>query len=78
MNSLLFYKNIGGIFYKFNVCTFGMLLIEILERKSICTTLKSNVIYDRYDRGENVDMGVCMEDNHGGKKKIGVLNLNFP
>ncbi|KAL6311369.1 hypothetical protein AAG906_022960 [Vitis piasezkii] len=61
----LFYKNIGGVSFKADVYSFGMLLLEMVgKRKNVNAFAEHSSqiyfpswIYDRYDQGEDMEMG---------------------
>ena len=71
----LFYKNIGGVSYKADVYSFGMLLMEIVgKRRHICVHEEDisemyfpSWIYDKIKQGEEIEIGDAEEDD---KKKI--------
>jgi serine/threonine protein kinase len=75
----LFYKNIGGVSYKADVYSFGMLLMEMASRRK---NLKSNVehssqiyfpfwIYDQLEKEEEIEIeNVAEEDMKIVKKMI--------
>ena len=72
----LFYKNIGGVSYKADVYSFGMLLMEMVGKRKNVNALAEHSsqiyfpswIYDRYGQGEDMEMGDATEDEK--KKKI--------
>ncbi|GKV25676.1 hypothetical protein SLEP1_g35076 [Rubroshorea leprosula] len=61
----LFYKNIGGISYKADVYSFGMLLMEMVGRRKNLNAFvdQSSQIYfpkwicERFDQGEDIELG---------------------
>ncbi|XP_022733693.1 rust resistance kinase Lr10-like isoform X2 [Durio zibethinus] len=61
----LVYKNIGGISYKADVYSFGMLLMEMIGRRRNLNAFADHSsqiyfpswIYDRLDRGEDIELG---------------------
>ncbi|XVF18516.1 hypothetical protein REPUB_Repub11eG0028700 [Reevesia pubescens] len=61
----LFYKNIGGISYKVDVYSFGMMLMEIVGRRKNLNAFAEHSsqiyfpswIYDQFDKGENIELG---------------------
>nr|XP_015878474.2 rust resistance kinase Lr10-like [Ziziphus jujuba var. spinosa] len=65
----LFYKNIGGISYKADVYSFGMMLMEIVGRRknlNAFTEHSSKIyypswIYDRMNQGHNLELEVDTE-----------------
>ncbi|KAJ9679772.1 hypothetical protein PVL29_021627 [Vitis rotundifolia] len=79
----LFYKNIGGASYKADVYSFGILLMEMVGRRK---NVNSNAthsneiyfpswIYDRYDQGDNIDLGDAIEDEKKLVKKMVIVEL---
>eukprot|EP00261_Vitis_vinifera_P017103 XP_010646614.1 PREDICTED: rust resistance kinase Lr10-like [Vitis vinifera] len=78
----LFYKNIGGVSYKADVYSFGMLLMEMVgKRKHATTCLEPSQIYfpswiyDRIDQGEDMEIGDATEDEHKYIRKIVIVAL---
>ena len=79
----LFYKNIGGVSYKADVYSFGMLLLEMVgKRKNVNANANHSSqiyfpswIYDRYDQGENIDIGDAIEDEKNLVRKMVVVAL---
>ncbi|KAL0009575.1 hypothetical protein SO802_011077 [Lithocarpus litseifolius] len=69
----LFYKNIGGISYKADVYSFGMLLMEMVgRRKNLNASVEHSSqiyfpswIYDKLDQGEDLEV---LSDTEGEKK----------
>ena len=61
----LFHKNIGGVSYKADIYSFGMLLLEIVGRRKNVNAFAEHSsqiyfpswIYDRYDQGEDMEIG---------------------
>ncbi|KAH1084047.1 hypothetical protein J1N35_023808 [Gossypium stocksii] len=74
----LIYKNLGGISYKADVYTFGMLLMEIVGRRKNMNALVEQTsqtyfpswIYDRYHRGEDIDLEDVTDDEKIIVKKM--------
>ncbi|KAK9147292.1 hypothetical protein Scep_006049 [Stephania cephalantha] len=70
----LFYKKLGGVSYKVDVYSFGMLLMEMVGRRKNVNPFAENSsqiyfpawIYDRFNQGEEMDIG----DAGQGEKKI--------
>ncbi|KAF8008405.1 hypothetical protein BT93_K2171 [Corymbia citriodora subsp. variegata] len=73
-----FYKNIGGISYKADVYSFGMLLMEMASRRK---NIDANVahssqiyfplwVYDQVNEGESIDMKEVVEEERKVIKKI--------
>ncbi|KAL1146000.1 hypothetical protein V6Z11_A11G339600 [Gossypium hirsutum] len=74
----LIYKNLGGISYKADVYSFGMLLMEIVGRRKnmnafveqTSQTYFPSWIYDRYHRGEDIDLEDVIDDEKIIVKKM--------
>ncbi|XP_052887070.1 PR5-like receptor kinase isoform X3 [Gossypium arboreum] len=74
----LFYKSIGGISYKADVYSFGMMLIEIVgKRKNLNASAEhpSQVyfptwIYDRLQQGENIELEDMTESENSIMRKM--------
>ncbi|MBA0716605.1 hypothetical protein Golax_015425 [Gossypium laxum] len=74
----LIYKNLGGISYKADVYSFGMLLMEIVGRRKNMNALVEQTsqtyfpswIYDRYHRGEDIDLEDVTDDEKIIVKKM--------
>ncbi|KAJ9679789.1 hypothetical protein PVL29_021639 [Vitis rotundifolia] len=79
----LFYKNIGGVSYKADVYSFGMLLMEMVGRRKNLNALAEHSsqiyfpswIYDRYGQGEDMEMGDATEDEKKLVKKLVIVAL---
>ena len=79
----LFYKNIGGVSYKADVYSFGMLLMEMVRRRKnvIANTEHSSKIhfpswvYDRCHQGNNIDLGDATEDEKKLVRKMVMVAL---
>ncbi|KAL6311378.1 hypothetical protein AAG906_022969 [Vitis piasezkii] len=79
----LFYKNIGGVSYKADVYSFGMLLMEMVGRRknvNANAAFSSQIyfpswIYDRYDQGDNIDLGDATEDEKKLVRKMVIVAL---
>ena len=79
----LFYKNIGGVSYKADVYSFGMLLLEMAgKRKNVNAFAEHSSqiyfpswIYDQYDRGEDMEMGDATEDEKKFVRKMVIVVL---
>ncbi|KAJ9672701.1 hypothetical protein PVL29_026069 [Vitis rotundifolia] len=78
-----FYKNIGGVSFKADVYSFGMLLLEMVgKRKNVNAFAKHSSqiyfpswIYDRYDQGEDMEMGDATEDEKKYVRKMVIVAL---
>uniref|UniRef100_A0A2N9F4V5 Protein kinase domain-containing protein n=1 Tax=Fagus sylvatica TaxID=28930 RepID=A0A2N9F4V5_FAGSY len=74
----LFYKNIGGISYKADVYSFGMLLMEMVgRRKNVNTSVEQSSqiyfpswIYDKLDQGEDLEVLNAIEGEKKTLKKM--------
>nr|POE66396.1 rust resistance kinase lr10 [Quercus suber] len=74
----LFYKNIGGISYKADVYSFGMLLMEMVgRRKNLNASVEHSSqiyfpswIYDKLDQGENLELLNGTEGENKTLKKM--------
>ncbi|XP_059599319.1 rust resistance kinase Lr10-like [Vitis vinifera] len=79
----LFYKNIGGVSFKADVYSFGMLLLEMVgKRKNVNAFAEHSSqiyfpswIYDRYDQGEDMEMGDATEDEKKYVRKMVIVAL---
>ena len=79
----LFYKNIGGVSYKADVYSFGMLLMEMVGRRknvNANTEHSSKIyfpswVYDRCYQGENIDLGDATEDEKKLVRKMVIVAL---
>ncbi|RVW87483.1 Rust resistance kinase Lr10 [Vitis vinifera] len=79
----LFYKNIGGVSFKADVYSFGMLLLEMVgKRKNVNAFAEHSSqiyfpswIYDRYDQGEDMEMGDATEDEKKYARKMVIVAL---
>ncbi|KAK9004754.1 hypothetical protein V6N11_042211 [Hibiscus sabdariffa] len=66
----LVYKNLGGISYKADVYSFGMLLMEMVGRRKNVNGFADHTsqvyfpswIYDRLDQGEDMELGDVSDD----------------
>ncbi|KAI8022292.1 Rust resistance kinase Lr10 [Camellia lanceoleosa] len=76
----LFYKNIGGISYKADVYSFGMLLMEMTSRKRNLTNHTSEIyfpswIYVQFKEGRDIEMGETNEEEGMMVKKMIIVAL---
>ncbi|BFG21140.1 hypothetical protein CerSpe_074140 [Prunus speciosa] len=76
----LFYKNIGGISYKADVYSFGMLLMEMASRRKNWSTMVEHSnqyfplwAYDQYNKGNDLEMRDVNEEEKKIIKKM-VIN----
>ncbi|XP_056160243.1 rust resistance kinase Lr10-like [Syzygium oleosum] len=83
MAPVLFYKNIGGISYKANVYSFGMLLMEMAGRRKNTNANAEHSsqiyfplwIYDQVIEGASVEMEEVVEEERKVIKKMIVVAL---
>ncbi|KAF3455237.1 hypothetical protein FNV43_RR05685 [Rhamnella rubrinervis] len=79
----LFYKNIGGVSYKADVYSFGMLLMEMASRRK---NLNADVehssqlyfpswVYDQLRQGKKIDMGDATEEESKMIRKMLIVAL---
>ncbi|GKV48554.1 hypothetical protein SLEP1_g55355 [Rubroshorea leprosula] len=81
--SELFYKNIGGVSYKADVYSFGMLLMEMVGKRRNFKEFvdqSSEVyfptwIYDQFDRGKDIDLGDVTNVEKNIVKKMVIVAL---
>ncbi|KAB2043728.1 hypothetical protein ES319_D01G038400v1 [Gossypium barbadense] len=74
----LVYKNLGGISYKADVYSFGMLLMEMVGRRKNLNAFVDRTsqiyfpswIYDRLDQGEDMELGDVSDDEKVLVKKM--------
>ncbi|GMJ05339.1 hypothetical protein HRI_004203100 [Hibiscus trionum] len=74
----LFYKNIGGVSYKADVYSFGMMLMEIVGRRRNMNTYADHSsqtyfpswIYDQFELGENIELGNMTENENKVVRKM--------
>ncbi|KAL1118492.1 hypothetical protein V6Z11_D01G038500 [Gossypium hirsutum] len=67
----LVYKNLGGISYKADVYSFGMLVLEMVGRRKNLNAFANHTsqiyfpswIYDRLDQGEDMELGDDISDD---------------
>ena len=79
----LFYKNIGDVSFKANVYSFGMLLLEMVaKRKNVNAFAEHSSqiyfpswIYNKYDQGEDIEMGDATEDEKKYIRKMVIVAL---
>lgn len=79
----LFYKNIGGISYKADVYSFGMLLMEMVGRRKNVNAFAeySSQIYfplwayDRISQGEDIELGDAIEEEQRFSRKMIIVAL---
>ncbi|KAK3404101.1 hypothetical protein EUGRSUZ_K00445 [Eucalyptus grandis] len=78
-----FYKSIGGISYKADVYSFGMLLMEMAgRRKNVNANVEHSSqiyfplwVYDQVNEGKNVEMEKVVEEERGVIKKMIIVAL---
>ncbi|XP_039026903.1 rust resistance kinase Lr10-like [Hibiscus syriacus] len=74
----LFYKNIGGVSYKADVYSFGMMLMEMVGRRKNLNAFADHSsqiyfptwIYDRLELGENIELGDMTENEKKTVRKM--------
>ncbi|KAK8603233.1 hypothetical protein V6N13_085426 [Hibiscus sabdariffa] len=74
----LVYKNLGGISYKADVYSFGMLLMEMVGRRKNVNAFAAHTsqiyfpswIYDRLDQGDDMELGDVSEDEKAMVRKM--------
>ncbi|GMJ05390.1 hypothetical protein like AT1G66920 [Hibiscus trionum] len=74
----LVYKNLGGISYKADVYSFGMLLMEMVGRRKNVNAFAEHTsqiyfpswIYDRLDQGNDMELGDVSEDEKAMVRKM--------
>ena len=79
----LFYKNIGGVSYKADVYSFGMLLMEIVGKRRHMSVHEENLseiffpswIHDKIKQGEDIEIGDAKEDDMKYMKKMVIVAL---
>ncbi|GLU11989.1 hypothetical protein SLE2022_405210 [Rubroshorea leprosula] len=79
----LFYKNIGGVSYKADVYSFGMLLMEMVGRRRNLNAFvdQSSQIYfprwisERFDQGEDIELGDVTDVEKNVVRKMAIVAL---
>ncbi|CDP20809.1 unnamed protein product [Coffea canephora] len=79
----LYYKNIGGVSYKADVYSFGMLLLEMAGKRKNLNPLveqRSQIyfpswVYDQLSKGNSIEMGDASEDERKMLKKMILVAL---
>ncbi|BBG97014.1 PR5-like receptor kinase [Prunus dulcis] len=74
----LFYKNIGGVSFKADVYSFGMLLMEMTSRRKNLNAFAEHSsqiyfpswVYDQYNKGKDLEMGDVLEEEKEIMKKM--------
>ncbi|KAL4309270.1 hypothetical protein GQ457_01G002870 [Hibiscus cannabinus] len=74
----LVYKNLGGISYKADVYSFGMLLMEMVGRRKNVNAFAEHTsqiylpswMYDRLDQGEDMELGDISDDEKAMARKM--------
>ncbi|XWS10355.1 hypothetical protein CRYUN_Cryun39dG0070100 [Craigia yunnanensis] len=77
----LVYKNIGGISFKADVYSFGMLLMEMVGRRKNLNAFVDHTsqiyfpswIYDQLDQGEDIELGDVTDDEKIMVRKMAVV-----
>ncbi|XP_059629046.1 rust resistance kinase Lr10-like isoform X1 [Cornus florida] len=79
----LFYKNIGGVSYKADVYSFGMLLMEMVGKRKYENAHAEHAsdlyfpfwIYDHINQGEDLNLGDVNEEEKGCARKMIITAL---
>ncbi|XP_057508058.1 rust resistance kinase Lr10-like isoform X2 [Actinidia eriantha] len=79
----LFYKNIGGVSFKADVYSFGMLLMEMVGRRRNLNALADHTsqiyfplwIYDQFNEKRAIEMGETTEEERFMVKKMVIVAL---
>ena len=79
----LFYKNIRGVSFKADVYSFGMLLLEMVGKRRNVNAFANHSsqiyfpswIYNKYDQGEDIEMGDAAEDEKKYIRKMVIVAL---
>ncbi|XP_057968958.1 rust resistance kinase Lr10-like isoform X2 [Malania oleifera] len=79
----LFYKNIGGVSYKADVYSFGMLLMEMAsKRKNLNPSIENlsqiyfpSWVYDQFNEGKNIEIRDATEEERKIIKKMIIVAL---
>ncbi|PHU23229.1 hypothetical protein BC332_08336 [Capsicum chinense] len=74
----LFYKNIGGVSYKADVYSYGMLLMEMAGRRKNTSPFEDHLsqiyfptwVYDQFNDGNDIEMHASEEDRRFVKKMM--------
>ncbi|KAF5462902.1 hypothetical protein F2P56_018869 [Juglans regia] len=79
----MLYKNIGGVSYKADIYSFGMLLMEMVSRRKNLNASTENLsqiyfptwIYDQFHDGKNVEIQDAIKDERKLCKKMMIVAL---
>ncbi|XP_019081699.1 rust resistance kinase Lr10 isoform X2 [Vitis vinifera] len=79
----LVYKNIGGVSYKADVYSFGMLLMEMAGRRKNLNVFAEHSsqmyfpswVYDQFSEGKDIEMGDATEEEQKLAKKMIIVAL---
>ncbi|XP_009592347.1 rust resistance kinase Lr10-like [Nicotiana tomentosiformis] len=79
----LFYKNIGGVSYKADVYSYGMLLMEMAGRRKNMNPLADHLsqiyfprwVYDQFNEGNDIEMQNTNEEDRRMVKKMMIAAL---
>ena len=79
----LFYKNIGGVSFKADVYSFGMLLLEMVGKRRNVNAFAEHSsqiyfpswIYNKYDQADDIEMGDATEDEKKYIRKMVIVAL---
>ncbi|KAM3381840.1 hypothetical protein P3S68_007413 [Capsicum galapagoense] len=79
----LFYKNIGGVSYKADVYSYGMLLMEMAGRRKNMNPFEDHLsqiyfptwVYDQFNDGNDIEMHDASEEDRRLVKKMMIVSL---
>ncbi|KAK4362955.1 hypothetical protein RND71_018196 [Anisodus tanguticus] len=79
----LFYKNIGGVSYKADVYSYGMLLMEMAGRRKNMNPFADHLsqiyfptwVYDQFNEGNDIEMQDASEEDRRFVKKMMIVAL---
>ncbi|KAJ8554320.1 hypothetical protein K7X08_024998 [Anisodus acutangulus] len=79
----LFYKNIGGVSYKADVYSYGMLLMEMAGRRKNMNPFADHLsqiyfptwVYDQFNEGNDIEMQDASEEDRRFVKKMMIVSL---
>ncbi|KAL7215684.1 hypothetical protein ACSBR1_027771 [Camellia fascicularis] len=79
----LFYKNIGHVSYKVDVCSFGMLLMEMVGKRRNLNAFADHTsqiyfpswVYDQFKEGKDVEMRESTEEERQMIRKMIITTL---
>ena len=79
----LFYKNIGGVSYKADIYSFGMLLLEMASRRKNMNAFANHSsqiyfptwVYDQFSKGKDIEIEDATEEEKKIAKKMIIVAL---